>query len=97
MRPRSIRTRPASACARAPGAPSSGPAAGAETGPLRTLDVARPVVIEVDFARGSQADHAAIVPGVERQGDRGVRIASDDPVVAYRGFLAAIRLADGVA
>ena len=70
---------------------------GADGAPFHTLDVGSPVVIELDFARGSQADHAAIVPGVERQGDRGVRIASDDPVVAYRSFLAAVRLADGVA
>ena len=43
--------------------------------------------------RGVEADHAAIIPGAERVGDRGVRFASDDPVLAYRGFLAGNRLA----
>ena len=38
-------------------------------------------------SRGVEADHAAIVPGAERVGDRGVRFASDDPATAYRGFL----------
>ena len=40
------------------------------------------------YARGVVADHAAIVPGAERVGDRTVRFARDDPVHAYRGFLA---------
>lgn len=68
----------------------------AAAGELRRLEVAPPVVIEVDYARGVVADHAAVVPGVERQGDRTVRIAADDPVLAYRGFLAANRLASAV-
>jgi D-aminopeptidase len=54
------------------------------------------VVIEVDYSRGAEADHAAIVPGAERFGDRGVRFASDDPALAYRGFLAGNRLASAV-
>jgi hypothetical protein len=33
---------------------------------------------------------------VERVGGRGIRISSDDPVVAYRFFLAANRLASAV-
>ena len=33
--------------------------------------------------RGVEADFAAIVPGAERVGDRGVRYTSDDPVMAY--------------
>ena len=65
-------------------------------GSLRLLAVPPPVVIEVDYARGVVADHAAIVPGAERVGDRTVRFASDDPVVAYRGFLAIDRLASTV-
>ena len=67
-----------------------------EAGSLRVLEVPRPVVIEVEYARGAVADHAAIVPGAERIGDRGVRITADDPIVAFRGFLAANRLAGGV-
>lgn len=65
----------------------------AAAGELRRLDVGRPVVIEVDYARGVEADHGAIVPGAERVGDRTVRFAHDDAVAAYRGFLAIDRLA----
>jgi len=68
----------------------------ASAGGLEILVVPPPVVIEVDYRRGVEADHAAIVPGVERLGDRGIRIESDDPVVAYRGFLAANRLASAI-
>jgi len=65
-------------------------------GPLRTLELERPIVIEVEYARGVVADHAAILPGAERVGDRAVRFMSDDPVVAFRAFLAGIRLAGSV-
>jgi D-amino peptidase len=67
-----------------------------EPGALQRLTVPPPVVIEVDYARGVVADHAAIVPGAERVGDRGVRYVSDDPVMAFRGFLAGNRLAGTV-
>jgi D-amino peptidase len=60
---------------------------------LRVLDVDRPVVIEVDHRRGLEADFAAVQPGAERVGDRTVAYRSDDPVIAYRMFLAGIRLA----
>ena len=77
------------------GAEAAVRAAGARPadGRLRLLEVGRPVVIEVDYARGVVADHAAIVPGAERVGDRTVRYASDDPVEAFRGFLAINRIA----
>ena len=68
----------------------------AAAGSLEVLRVGPPVVIEVDYRRGVEADHAAIVPGVERVGDRGIRIVTEDPVVAYRAFLAANRLASAV-
>ena len=68
----------------------------AAAGELRLLQVGPPVVIEVDYARGVQADFAAIVPGAERFGDRSVRFSSDDPVLAFRGFLAGNRLAGGI-
>lgn len=68
----------------------------AAAGELRVLEVARPVVIEVEYARGVEADHAAIVPGAERVGDRTVRFVHEDPVTAYRGFLALNRLAGAV-
>jgi D-amino peptidase len=65
-------------------------------GHLALLEVPIPVVIEVDYARGVVADHAAIVPGAERVGDRTVRLAYGDAVSAYRAFLAANRLAGAV-
>jgi D-amino peptidase len=65
----------------------------AKAGELRPLVVDRPTSIEVDYAKAIQADYAAIVPGAERIGDRGVRHPGDDPVAAYRGFLAGVRLA----
>ncbi len=68
----------------------------ASTGELRLLEVGPPVVVEIDYARGVVADHAAIVPGAERVGDRTVRFSNDDPIVVFRGFLAANRLAGTV-
>jgi D-amino peptidase len=65
----------------------------AAAGELELLTVGPPVAIEVDYRRGIEADLAAIVPGAERVGDRGVRFVSDDPLMAYRGFLAGNRLA----
>ena len=68
----------------------------AKSGDLRLLEVDRPVVIEVDYRRALEADYAAIAPLAERVGDRTVRHAGDDPITAYRGFLAGIRLASTV-
>jgi D-amino peptidase len=68
----------------------------AAAGELHVLVVTPPVVIEVDYAKGVVADHVAIVPGAVRIGDRGVRFTSDDPVTAFRGFLAGNRLAGTV-
>jgi D-amino peptidase len=65
----------------------------ASSGELGLLEVETPVVIEVDYRRALEADYAAIVPLAERLGDRTVRYASDDPISAYRGFLAGLRLA----
>ena len=62
-------------------------------GELQSLVLAPPVVIEVDYRNAIAADYAAIVPGAERTGDRGVRFEAPDPVTAYRGFLAGVRLA----
>ena len=67
----------------------------AAAGELRTLEVERPVEIEVDVARGVIADHAAIIPGVEKVADRTVRYRHEDPVMAFRGFLAIVRIVDG--
>jgi D-amino peptidase len=65
----------------------------AAAGELRPLDVGRPVILEAEYATAGQADYAALVPGAERYGDRGVRVTTDDPIVAYRAFLAGVRLA----
>jgi D-amino peptidase len=62
-------------------------------GELKLLEVDRPVVVEVEYVNGVTADFAAVVPGAVRFGDRGVRFEAPDPVTAYRGFLAGIRLA----
>jgi D-amino peptidase len=64
----------------------------ARAGELRPLVLDPPVTIEVEYRNGGEADHAAVVPGAERFGDRGVRFSAPDARTAYRGFLAGIRL-----
>ncbi len=64
----------------------------AGAGELRLLRVGPPVVIEADYGRAIEADYAAVVPGVERVGDRGIRIEAGDATTAYRAFLAGLRL-----
>ena len=68
----------------------------AAAGEMQTLHVDPPVVIELDFAKGVVAAHAAIMPGVEQVGDRTVRVAADDPETAYRSLLTIVRLVEGV-
>lgn len=65
----------------------------ARAGEMRLLEVTRPVIIEVDYRRALEADYAAIPPPAVRVGDRTVRHAAEDPLDAYRGFLAGVRLA----
>jgi D-amino peptidase len=65
----------------------------AATGDLQLLVVDPPVTVEVDYHRPIEADYAAIVPGAERVGDRGVRYVGSDVASAYRAFLAGVRLA----
>jgi D-amino peptidase len=65
----------------------------AAAGDLQPLIVAAPVTVEVDYHRPIEADFAAIVPGAERIGDRGVRYVASDVEGAYRAFLAGVRLA----
>ncbi len=62
-------------------------------GDLQLLIVDTPVTVEVDYHRPIEADFAAIVPGAERVGDRGVRYVAPDVESAYRAFLAGVRLA----
>ena len=68
----------------------------AAAGELTPLRIGPPVVIEVEYAVGLHADYAALVPGSVRFGDRGVRFTYDDPVDAFRAFLAGNRLAGTV-
>ncbi len=65
----------------------------AAAGQLQPLAVEPPIVLEAEYRHALEADYAALVPGVERYGDRGVRVTTDDPVIAYRAFLAGVRLA----
>jgi D-aminopeptidase len=60
---------------------------------MRPLVLDPPYVIEVTYRNALQADYACLVPGAERVGETGARFASNDPVDAYRGFLAGVRLA----
>jgi D-amino peptidase len=62
-------------------------------GELRPLSLQPPVVVEVEYRTAIAADYAAVPPGAERFGDRGVRFEAADAVTAYRGFLAGVRLA----
>jgi len=62
-------------------------------GEMRPLVLEPPYTIEVAYQTPAQADFAALVPGAERFGDTAVRFASDDPLIAYRGFLSGLRLA----
>jgi D-amino peptidase len=65
----------------------------AVAGEMRALDVGRPITLEAEYSNAGMADYAAIVPGTERFGDRGVRVVTDDAIVAFRTFLAGVRLA----
>ncbi len=62
-------------------------------GEMRPLVLEPPYVVEVTYANALQADYACVVPGAERVGETGARFAADDPLDAYRGFLAGVRLA----
>ena len=65
----------------------------AAAGELTIFDVGSPITLEAEYANPGQADYAAIVPGTERYGDRGVRVVTDDAITAYRTFLTGVRLA----
>jgi D-amino peptidase len=57
-------------------------------GAVNPLAVSTPVTIEIDFYYSPQADVTALIPTIERIGDRTVRFESPDAVAAYRTFLA---------
>jgi D-amino peptidase len=60
--------------------------------PLEPLRLAPPIVWAAEFRMPGQADFAAVMPGITREGDRGLRYTSDDPLDAFRAFIAAMRL-----
>lgn len=64
---------------------------------LQPLRMDPPIEVGIDFHRPIQADWAAVIPGVRREGDRGIRYTSNDPIEAYRMFLAAMRLGSSIA
>jgi D-amino peptidase len=55
---------------------------------IQPLRVQTPVRLEFDAYFSVQADAMALVPTVERLGDRTVAFESPDPVTAYRTFVA---------
>jgi D-amino peptidase len=63
---------------------------------LQPLRPDPPIEIGIDFHRPIQADWAAVIPGFRREGDRGVRYTTNDPIEAYRAFLAAMRLGSAI-
>jgi D-amino peptidase len=53
--------------------------------------------LEVDLLTADMAAQAAWVRGVERAGERTVAIATDDPLSAYRAFVAVVAITRGLA
>jgi D-amino peptidase len=65
----------------------------ARAGELRPLQLPPPIEVAMELQHSGQADFAAVIPGFERVGDRGVRYQAADGIDAYRAFVAAVRLA----
>jgi D-amino peptidase len=55
---------------------------------FRPLTLSTPITVEMDFYFSPQADIAALIPTVERIGDRTIRYQASDAAEAYRTFLA---------
>jgi D-aminopeptidase len=60
---------------------------------LAPLVLRAPIRVGIDFGRPAQADLVAVMPGMRREGDRGVVYDASDGVEAFRAFVCAIRLA----
>lgn len=67
-----------------------------KSGEFQPLKVDTPVEIEIDFYYSPEADVSALIPTVERTGDRTIRFTSPDALQAYRTFLASYYLARSV-
>jgi D-amino peptidase len=61
---------------------------------LQPLVLPPPIELGIEFRHAGQADFAAVIPGFERLGDRGVRYVASDGIQAFRAFVAAVRIAD---
>jgi D-amino peptidase len=61
---------------------------------LESLVLPPPIEVGVEFRHSGQADFAAVIPGFERFGDRGVRFRASDGIEAFRAFVAAVRIAN---
>ena len=51
-----------------------------------------PVQVRIEFAKSSQADHAALIAGLRREGTR-VSFQAEEMLSAYNTFRAAVGLA----
>lgn len=71
--------------------------AGEDGSAFRPLTLEAPIRVGVDFAKAVEADHAAVLPGAIREGDRTVAYEAADGVEAYRVFVVFLRLAGAVA
>ncbi|MDZ7271952.1 MAG: M55 family metallopeptidase [candidate division KSB1 bacterium] len=58
------------------------------------LKFAEPVRLAIEFQKTEQADLAASIPGMQRQGGCTVVFEADDFATAYRAFVAAFRIAN---
>jgi D-amino peptidase len=67
-------------------------AALADRSKARTFTFTPPIELTIETVKTEQADFMALLPCVERIGARAVRFRSDDYQVAFRAFLAAMRL-----
>ncbi|CAN5548689.1 M55 family metallopeptidase [soil metagenome] len=56
---------------------------------LQPLVLDGPISLRIDFAHAGFADMAAMIPGFDRQGDRGVHFQSDDATTVFRAFVSA--------
>lgn len=68
----------------------------AQLSEMKPLVVQTPVTIEMDFYYSIQADVAALIPTMERTGDRTIRFQAADAVSAYRAFLSTYYITRGL-
>ena len=61
-------------------------------GELKPLTINPPIDLRIEFQHPGQADFVAMIPGFERDGDRGVSYAAPDAVTLYRAFVVAADL-----